>query len=90
MVDIPSRIATNLISSALAFWIISCLILGVISNLIYLVLYMLDYTNIELYNHIAFFFLGISFGILVVGVLYTSKYMNKLRDFKLKLLKKKD
>ncbi len=60
-------------------------ILGVVSNLIYIILYMLEYTNIELYNHIAFFFLGISFGILVIGVLYTSKVINKLREFKCKL-----
>ena len=63
-------------------------ILGVVSNLIYLILTMLDYTSIELYNHIAMFFLGISFGVLVVGVVYTSKYMNKIKEFKMKFLNK--
>ena len=63
-------------------------ILGVVSNLIYLILTMLDYTSIELYNHIAMFFLGISFGVLVVGVVYTSKYMNKIKGFKVKFLNK--
>ena len=63
-------------------------ILGVVSNLIYLILTMLDYTSIELYNHIAMFFLGISFGVLVVGVVYTSKYMNKIKEFKMKILNK--
>ena len=63
-------------------------ILGVVSNLIYLILKMLDYTSIELYNHIAMFFLGISFGVLVVGVVYTSKYMNKIKGFKVKFLNK--
>ncbi len=63
-------------------------ILGVVSNLIYLILTMLDYTSIELYNHIAMFFLGISFGVLVVGVIYTSKYMNKIKEFKMKFLNK--
>ena len=63
-------------------------ILGVVSNLIYLILTMLNYTSIELYNHIAMFFLGISFGVLVVGVVYTSKYMNKIKEFKMKILNK--
>ena len=63
-------------------------ILGVVSNLIYLILSLLDYTSIKLYNHIAMFFLGISFGVLVVGVVYTSKYMNKIKEFKMKLLRK--
>ena len=63
-------------------------ILGVVSNLIYLILTMLNYTSIELYNHIAMFFLGISFGVLVVGVVYTSKYMNKIKEFKMKFLNK--
>lgn len=63
-------------------------ILGVVSNLIYLILTMLNYTSIELYNHIAMFFLGISFGVLVVGVVYTSKYMNKIKEFKMNFLNK--
>lgn len=63
-------------------------IFGVISYLIFTMLYLLELTNIEPYNHIASFFLGISFGILVIGVLFTSKYMNKIKTFKMKLLNK--
>ena len=61
-------------------------VLGVISYLIFTVLYLMELTNIEPYNHIASFFSGVSFGILVIGVLYTSKYMNKIRTIKTKLL----
>ena len=63
-------------------------ILGVISYLIFTILYLMELTNVEPYNHIASFFSGVSFGILIIGVLYTSKYMNKIRAFKMNLLKK--
>lgn len=63
-------------------------ILGVLSYLVYIVLYLLELTHIEPYSHIASFVLGISFGILIVGVIYTSKHMNKIKAFKMNLLNK--
>lgn len=33
--------------------------------------------------------LGLVFGILLIGILYTSRYMSKIRAFKMRLLKNK-
>ena len=37
---------------------------------------------------IASFALGFSFGMLLVGVIYTSRYMTKIREFKIRMLKR--
>ena len=43
-------------------------------------------TQIQMYDNIASFMLGLVFGVLVVGIIYTSRYMARIRKFKLKLL----
>lgn len=63
-------------------------IMGAIANLIYLFLETNGYTKDSMIDHIAFTSLGVSFGILIVGILYTSRYMNKIKEFKMKLLRK--
>ena len=43
-------------------------------------------TEIQIYDNIASFMLGLVFGVLVEGIIYTSRYMARIRKFKLKLL----
>lgn len=38
---------------------------------------------------VASFSLGISFGMLIVGVIYTSRYMTRIRHFKMRMLKRR-
>jgi len=38
---------------------------------------------------IASFALGVSFGMLVLGAIFTSRYMARIRDFKMRMLKRK-
>lgn len=59
---------------------------GVIAFLVYMVLEMNDLTEMGVYEDIASFALGLTFGVLLVGVLYTSRYMVKIRAFKMRLL----
>lgn len=61
-------------------------ILGVIAFVIYMILYIQGLTSVGIYENIADFALGLVFGMLLVGVLYTSRYMSKIRAFKLRLL----
>lgn len=61
-------------------------IAGVISLLVYMVLEINGLTETGVYEDIASFALGLVFGGLLVGVLYTSRYMVKIRAFKMRLL----
>lgn len=63
-------------------------IMGAIASLFYFILETNGYTKDPMIEHIAFTSLGVSFGILIVGVIYTSNYMNKIKAFKMKLLNK--
>lgn len=61
-------------------------IAGVIALLVYMVLEINGLTETGVYEDIASFALGLVFGGLLVGVVYTSRYMVKIRAFKMRLL----
>lgn len=61
---------------------------GLIAMLIYIILESRGLTEINTYNNIASFMLGIVFGVLVTGIIYTSKYILKIRAFKVRTLKR--
>lgn len=61
-------------------------ILGVIAFIIYMVLDIRGLTSVGIYENIADFALGLVFGMLLAGVLYTSRYITKIRAFKQRLL----
>ena len=63
-------------------------IAGVVAFIVYMVLEIMDLTEIGVYEDIASFALGLVFGILLVGVIATSRYMSKIKAFKMRLLKK--
>lgn len=61
-------------------------ILGIVAFAVYMVLEIQGLTATGIYEDIASFALGLVLGILIVGVLYTSRYMGKIRAFKMRLL----
>lgn len=63
-------------------------IAGVICLFINLLIEFLELNHTPFINFMRGFLQGASLGILILGVLYTSKYMNKLRESKLKLFEK--
>lgn len=60
---------------------------GVVSFIIYAILDLMGLADSGYTKAIASFALGVSFGILVVGVIYTSTYISRIRAFKMRLLK---
>lgn len=63
-------------------------LVGVFAGVVYLVLEGTGLADKEGTSGIAGFALGISFGMLIMGALFTSRYMNTIRDFKKRLLSK--
>lgn len=61
-------------------------ITAVIAFIIYTILEIQGLTSVGIYEDIASFALGIVLGTLIVGVLYTSRYMGKIKAFKQRLL----
>ncbi len=61
-------------------------ILGVIAFMIYMVLDIRGLASAGIYEKIADFALGLVLGMLLVGVLYTSRYIKKIKAFKRRLL----
>ncbi len=61
-------------------------ILGVIAFILYMFLDIRGLASVGIYEIIANFALGLVFGILLAGVLYTSRYMSRIRAFKMRLL----
>lgn len=62
--------------------------MGLAAYIVYMIIDLQKLTNIELYDNIASFALGLVLGVLILGVLYTSRYMSKIRAFKMRLLKR--
>jgi len=60
-------------------------IVGLIAAIIYVILLFTDQAD----NCWGGLCLGITFGMMIVGVIMTSKYAGKIREFKLRLLKRK-
>lgn len=63
-------------------------IAGVIAFIVYMILEIKGLTEIDVYEDIAAFALGLVWGILIVGALFTSRYMVKIKAFKMRLLKR--
>lgn len=61
--------------------------LGVAAFMVYMVLEMRGLASAGVCEDIASFALGLVLGILVVGVLYTSRYMGRIRAFKMRLFR---
>jgi len=63
-------------------------IAGALAFIIYMILDICGLANTGIYEDIASFALGLAFGVLVLGGIFTSGYMAKIRAFKLRLLQK--
>lgn len=63
-------------------------LMGLAAYIVYMLIDIQDLTAIPLYNNIASFALGLVLGVLLVGVLYTSRYISKIKAFKMRLLKR--
>lgn len=65
-------------------------LIGVCAFILFMVLEIAKLTEGGIAGAIADFSLGVSFGALVCGVIFTSRAMGKIRAFKLSLLKRKE
>lgn len=65
-------------------------IAGVVAFIVYMILEILDLTDTGVYEGIASYALGVVLGILLTGVIFTSRYMAKIRAFKMRLLKREE
>lgn len=63
-------------------------IAAVIAFLVYMVLDIQELTSAGIYEIVADFALGLVFGMLLVGALYTSRYGAKIKSFKMRLLRR--
>ncbi len=63
-------------------------IAGLVGFITFLVITLLDLGSTEPYEAIGSFGLGIAFGMIILGVIFTSKYAVRIREFKMRLLKK--
>ena len=61
---------------------------GTVALIVFVILDMMGLADSGYTEAIASFALGFSFGMLVVGVIFTSKYMIKIREFKKRVLKR--
>lgn len=64
-----------------------CLI-GITCMLVYIGIDIFELTQVQPYKAVADFALGLVTGGLIMGVLYTSRYMSKIRSVKMRLLKR--
>ena len=63
--------------------------IGVVSFIIFIALEAMDLADSGITESIASFCAGISFGMLIIAVIYTSKYISKFRVFKKKIFQRK-
>ncbi len=61
---------------------------GMIGFIIFAVISMLGLEDTAPYEAIGSFGLGISFGMVIIGVIFTSRYAARIREFKMRLLNK--
>ena len=61
-------------------------IAGLIGITAYLATVFLDLADKQPYEFIGSFGLGIAMGMIIIGVIFTSRYASKIREFKLRLL----
>ena len=62
---------------------------GLIGFIVFLVIVMFDLQDTAPYEAIGSFGLGIAFGMVILGVIFTSRYAGKIRAFKMRLLNRK-
>ena len=63
-------------------------IAGLIGFIVFLVITLLGLDTVSPYEGIGSFGLGIAFGMIVIGVIFTSRYASRIREFKMRLLGK--
>ena len=63
-------------------------IAGLVGFITFLVIVALGLENTAPYEAIGSFGLGVAFGMMALGVFFTSRYAAKIREFKMRLLKK--
>lgn len=63
-------------------------IAGLLGFLTFLIITLLDLDQTSPYEGIGSFGLGIAFGMIILGVLFTSRHASKIREFKMRLLGK--
>ena len=61
---------------------------GLIGFIVFLVIAAAELENTAPYEAVGSFGLGIAFGMIILGVIFTSRYAYKIREAKLRLLKK--
>ncbi len=64
-------------------------IAGLIGFIVFLVIVMFDLQDTAPYEAIGSFGLGLAFGMVILGVIFTSRYAGKIRAFKMRLLNRK-
>ena len=57
-------------------------------NYKFLVIYFMGMDNAPVYGTIAGLGLGIAFGMIIIGVIFTSRYAARIREFKMRMLGK--
>ena len=62
---------------------------GLIGFIAFLIIVMFDLQDTAPYEAIGSFGLGIAFGMVILGVIFTSRYAGKIRAFKMRLLNRK-
>lgn len=62
-------------------------LLGIIARVIIFMIETLELRNQSFYDALSGFCLGISFGILIIGTIFTSRYRDKIREIKLRYIK---
>jgi len=63
--------------------------IGVVSFIVFMILEYTDLVGLGITKNIADFCLGLAFGMLIIALLYTSKYISKFSSFKKRVLKSK-
>ena len=61
-------------------------LVGVVAFIIFIILEVMGLADSGYTESIASFALGMSFAMLIIGVIYTSTYMSRIRNFKMRLL----
>ncbi len=63
-------------------------LLAIATFVVFMIIDIQGLGDIELYESIESYMLGLVLGALVVGTLYTSRYMSKIKDFKMRILRR--
>ena len=59
---------------------------GFIGFILFMVISVMGLEDTAPYETIASFGLGVSFGMIIIGVIFTSRYASRIREFKMRLL----